>query len=245
LAAGGTHGLPVSAVAKDLGLPRSSTANICASLESAGLIVRAGSHYRLGPRLLELGSRYLSGIDLVRHFYDLCESSPHVSGETGRLALLDRADVLYLARYDGTQPLRLTSSIGDRYPASVTATGKAMLSTRSADDVGARLAATTTPLPRLTDKSISSIGALMIELEVTRQRGWAIDDEETTPGVCCLAVPVVERPAEPAAYAVSVTLEKPRLTVDMRTRLLSDLQRIAAGLTTPLHPHVRRSRREE
>lgn len=45
------------------------------------------------------------------------------------MAVLDGLDVLYLGRYDGTQPLRLTANIGDRFPANCTATGKAILST--------------------------------------------------------------------------------------------------------------------
>ncbi|WP_445286245.1 IclR family transcriptional regulator domain-containing protein [Arthrobacter sp. Hiyo1] len=52
-----------------------------------------------------------------------------MSREAARLALLDGTDVLYLARYEGTNPIRLTANIGDRFPAHVTATGKAVLST--------------------------------------------------------------------------------------------------------------------
>src|SRR4029077_19217291 len=75
LAVHGAQGLPASVVARELGLARSSTANICASLEAAGLVVRSGGQYRLGHRLLEFGGKYLASIDQVRLFYDLCESS--------------------------------------------------------------------------------------------------------------------------------------------------------------------------
>ncbi|MEV5463726.1 helix-turn-helix domain-containing protein, partial [Streptomyces cellulosae] len=119
----------VSELARALGLPKSSTGNLCASLEAAGMITRNGTGFSLGRKLVELGGRYLSTVDQLRDFYELCRRSAHISRETARVAVLDGLDVLYLARYDGTQPLRLTANIGDRFPANSTATGKAILST--------------------------------------------------------------------------------------------------------------------
>src|SRR4051794_11824883 len=116
--------LSVSELARGLGLPKSSTANLCASLEESGLVTRTGTGFTLGRKLVELGGRYLSTVDQIREFYELCRRAPLLSRETARVAVLDHLDVLYLARYDGTQPLRLTANIGDRFPASCTATGK-------------------------------------------------------------------------------------------------------------------------
>jgi DNA-binding IclR family transcriptional regulator len=237
LAAADGGGLSVSQLARTLGLARSSTANLCATLAANGLIAQTGGHYRLGHRLLEFGSSYLTKVDQVQVFYDLCAAAPHVSVQTARLALLDGTSVVYLARYDGTQPLRLTASIGDRFPASVTATGKAMLATLPREELRARYRGIDA-LPAPTERSLTTLTALERELDRTRERGYAIDDEETTPDVLCFAVPVRSRPDLPAGVAVSATIHRSRDGETVRAGLVDDLRRIANGLASPLSGHV-------
>ncbi|MGN9840685.1 IclR family transcriptional regulator [Nonomuraea sp. H19] len=226
--------LSVSEIARALGLPKSSTANLCASLEAAGMIARNGQGFGLGRKLVELGGRYLATVDQLRDFYELCRRSTHISRETSRVAVLDGMDVLYLGRYDGTQPLRLTANIGDRFPANCTATGKAILSTLEPAVAEDRLR--TRPLVALSERSIISVPALLADLEATRRRGYAIDDEETTAGIVCLAVPVGGFRTDSAPFAISVTVLKARLDDKFREALLDDLREIAAGLENPLLP---------
>jgi DNA-binding IclR family transcriptional regulator len=187
-----------------LGLPKSSTGNLCASLEAAGMITRNGTGFGLGRKLVELGGRYLSTVDQLRDFYELCRRSTHISRETARVAVLDGLDVLYLARYDGTQPLRLTANIGDRFPANCTATGKAILSTLDPAVAEDRLRGRT--LPALSDRSITSVPALLEDLAASRERGYAIDDEEAGAGIVCLAVPVRGFRTDSSPFAISVTV---------------------------------------
>jgi DNA-binding IclR family transcriptional regulator len=225
-------GLTVTELARILKLAKSSTANICASLEATRLISRSGHRYTLGRKLVELGGRYLSSLDQVQVFADGCRRSEHVCHETARLAVLDGTDVVYLARYDGTQPLRLTANVGDRLPASVTATGKAMLATLPTAEVQRRYAGAEA-LPVFTDRSIPTVGQLLDELAVTRARGYAIDDEEATPGVCCVSVPVGQGWDAPAAMAVSTTVLKARLSEPLRTALVGELAVVAQQLAGP------------
>lgn len=236
LADAGGQGLSASEIARALGLPKSSTANLCASLEATGLVGRNSSGFCLGRKLVELGGRYLSTVDQIRDFYELCRHSPHVSRETARVAVLDGLEVLYLARYDGTQPMRLTANIGDRFPANCTATGKALLSTLDPAVVADRLRGRA--LPALSERSLTTAPALLEELATTRARGYAVDDEETTAGVLCLAVPVAGFRTDSAPFAISVTVLKARLTGTFRDALLGDLYDIAAGLENPLLPQA-------
>ena len=116
-----------SELARRLGLPKSSIANICAALVDTGLVRRVGTGFTLGRKLAELGGAYLTSVDLVQEFYEACNELAAGSEETVQLAVLDGVEMTYLARHDGKQPVRLTSQIGRRLPASVTATGKAAL----------------------------------------------------------------------------------------------------------------------
>lgn len=234
LAAAEGRPLSVSELARTLELPKSSTGNLCATLEASGLVTRNGSGFGLGRKLVELGGRYLATVDQLRDFYELCRHSAHIASETARVAVLDGLDVLYLARYDGTQPLRLTANIGDRFPANCTATGKALLAALDPAAAEDRLRGHT--LPALSERSLTSVPALLADLEATRRRGYAIDDEEATPGIVCLAVPVTGFRTDSSPFAISVTVLKARLDDAFRESLLRELREIAAGLENPMLP---------
>ncbi len=234
LAASGSA-IPLSDLARQLSLPKSSTANICLALEAASLVTRSEAGFTLGRKTVELGGAYLAGIDQVRQFYALCADSPRLGQETARVAVLDGLDVLYLARYDGRQPLRLTAGIGDRFPASCTATGKILLAQLPPSVLEDRLSGVHA-LPRLTERSLTSVAELQAELERTRTRGYGLDDEETTPGITCLAVAAPGPRTDSAAMAVSVTILTARLDEGVQMALLQELHAVARGLDNPLLP---------
>jgi DNA-binding IclR family transcriptional regulator len=222
--------LGLSDFARRLGLPKSSVANLCAALEQTDMLRRVNGGYMLGPRLLELGSAYLRTVDMLQDFRETCRTLPVASQETLLLATLDDLDVLYLARHDGTQPVRLGSDIGRRLPAAVTALGKAMLAhldPAEVEEQHRRLP----EFPVLTPKSLRNVDELLAELERTRERGYAIDDEENTPGVTCYAV-AIPGGAGHQRRGVSVTLLKARETDQLRDHLVADLRQLAAHLST-------------
>jgi DNA-binding IclR family transcriptional regulator len=233
LAEAGGRPVTVSDLARQLGLPKSSTANLCLALEAERLVGRVDGGYQLGRRLVELGGAYLSTIDQVQEFYAACRRQPNISRQTARVAVLDGLDVLYLARYDGTQPIRLTANIGDRFPAHCTATGKALMAALDPRALDERLRGRHR-LVGLTEKSITDPAALRIELEGVRERGYAVDDEETTPGVTCLAVAVPGFRTDSDPFAISVTSMTSVLDDVLRAKLLAELRDIADALGNPL-----------
>jgi DNA-binding IclR family transcriptional regulator len=93
---------------------------------------------------------------------------------------------------------------------------------------------------RATDRSITTVPELIAELDRTRQRGYSIDDEETTPGIVCFAVPVGGE-SGPGRFAIRVTMLQARLEDSFRDALLADLRTIAAGMGNPMQP-TRRAR---
>ena len=219
--------LGLSDLARRLGLAKSSLSNLCTALEDASLIRRVDTRYTLGHKLVELASAYLRKVDMLGEFHALARDLPTAMQETMLLGVLDGTDVLYLARHDGTQPIRLASDVGRRMPAVCTALGKAMLATMSNEEVIARIERLET-FPILTSKGAQNLTELIEDLERTRQRGYSIDDEENTEGVCCfsVALPGASRPP----HAVSVTLLKARTNERLRERLIDDLQSLAGRL---------------
>ena len=137
LAASATGRLTLSDLARELGIPKSSTSNLLLALEEARLISRQGAEFTLGRKLVELGAAYLSRLDEVQEFYRFCEQAPTLSGETVRIAMLDGTNVIYLARYEGHPAVRLTSNIGDKMPVSLCAVGKALIARLHDHDIDA------------------------------------------------------------------------------------------------------------
>jgi len=223
----------ISAIARSLGLPKSSVANLCGALADEHLVRAVPGGYALGSKLAQLGAAYLSSVDQVGLFLEAC-SRPGVSArETAQLAQLGTGlDVVYLARRDGTEPVRLASSPGRALPASCTATGKAMLAALPDEELAARLGAVD-DLPRLTPHSITSRRALVREIDAVRAEGIAFDRQEVIEGVVCVAV-AVPAPTGEAPMAASFTLLAPRADEATLARLSGDLRTIADRLAVGL-----------
>jgi DNA-binding IclR family transcriptional regulator len=216
----------VSDIARATGIPASSVTNILAALVETGLVRRIGGGHAIGPAVVELASMFFRSDDPVQRFREFVPSLETLSAETAQLATLDDGDVLFLARHDGSQPIALTSAVGKRLPASSTAIGKAMLARLEPAELAALL---TEPLPRLTERSHSTLASLSDDLAAVRERGHAIDDEEAAANVVCLAV-AVDTPEGGPSYAVSTTLFKDRLSPQLSERLVTDLTALTSYL---------------
>jgi DNA-binding IclR family transcriptional regulator len=224
----------ISAIARELNLPKSSVANLCSTLVDVELLRPQDGGLRLGQRLAQLGAAYLSGIDQVRLFQDACVCLDVGRNETVQLAVLsDALDVIYLAKRDGRFPVRLASTPGRALPATCTATGKAMLANLPTDDLAARLAAAGA-LPQLTAHSLSTETELLRELEVIRRRGYSIDQEEVIEGVVCVAVAIPRSGVGDQHLAASITLLKPRATAALLRTLAGELTTLAATVSEGL-----------
>ena len=143
----------------------------------------------------------------------------------------DGAQVLYLAVYEGRQRFPMSASVGDRYPASVTAVGTALLSELTPTQI-AELYWDTSNLVGFTKKSTSTLAELQEKLERTRERGYAVDEGEVHPTVLGLAIPIPGGSGEPS-FAIGVSIVHPTGSADERDTILDALRRAADSLTRP------------
>lgn len=233
LAEPGVETMGPSDLARRLGLPKSTVANLCSALEQVGFVRRVDGRYELGYRLLELGAAYSDRIDIIQEFKEASTRLRWASQETIQLAILEGAEITYLARHDGTQPVRLGAGIGRRMPAPCTALGKAMLAELDPAEVKARIGALPA-FPVLTPYSKQNMAELMDDLDGVRSRGYAIDDEENSVGVVCYSIALPNMGSNSPRRAVSVTLLKARETAELRERLVSDLHVLKADLSLHL-----------
>lgn len=190
------------------GLPRTSAFELVNTLAARGYLERDElGGYTLGARTLALGNAYAARYDLVGEAGHCARRVAHQTGETCSVAILEGDEVFYLAKVEGREVMALISSVGKRAPANATGLGKALLAGLTPDQVDALWPDGV--LPALTEHTITTLPALQAELEATRSRGYALEREESGPGVACVAAPIFDVAGRtPAAVSISVPLAR-------------------------------------
>jgi IclR family KDG regulon transcriptional repressor len=221
-------GLGVSELARRSELSKSTAFRVLKMLERNGVVERVGSNYRLGSRLYELGTRVYSTHhehvrDVLTPFAaDLYE----MTHQTVHLAALHGTDVVYLGKLYGHRQVPAPSRVGARVPANCTAVGKVLL----AFDPDAFDAVITQDLPALTELSITDTSILAAQLMRIRQEGIAFDEQESAPGLTCLAAPVFGAADRPMA---ALSVSGPYGVFDPRKHA-SSLRRVAHAASQAL-----------
>ena len=220
--------LGVSELARQAGVAKSTAFRLLSLLEEAELVEREGRGYRLSWRLFELGNtvqhRWPSGLREIAAPW-LTEVFVQ-SRQVVHLTVLDGSDVLFLDKVSGSRSIRVPSSVGGRLPASVTASGKAMLAFSPAARVRELLEE---GLSSRTPYSITEPGRLASELRRIREVGFAVDREEACRGVVAVAAPVMT--GSKVIAAVSVVGSASRFDFDGLSNLVRNAaRRIAIDL---------------
>jgi IclR family acetate operon transcriptional repressor len=167
--------------------------------------------YRLGPRVLSLGSNLLNSLDLFElskpDLYQLC----HAANETAHLSLVEGLEILYINKVESSQSLRLYSKIGSRNALYCTAMGKAILAFLPQEERNVLLERIIF-LAR-TPNTFTNRADLEQDLALTRERGFAIDDMEGEEGVRCVGAPIFDHTGR-AFAALSISGPAYRLSLD-------------------------------
>lgn len=176
-------------LAGSTGLHASTAHRILATLADIDFVERmGGGQYRLGVKLLQLGSRVQNQIDLRRDSLPVMEALRDRLGETVNLTVREGDDVVYIERVSGVRTMRVELVIGGRAPLHVTGVGKLFLAHEQPESWRAYV--TRSGLRPYTRNSITNPQSLYRELGEVLALGYARDREETEEGVSCIAVPV-------------------------------------------------------
>jgi IclR family transcriptional regulator, blcABC operon repressor len=225
-------GLTLSEIARAIGAPKSSSLAVCTTLVEAGLLVRSDTgNYELGSKVVRLGRAYLARSDIATQFRRVDAELGLLPEDTILLSILDGRNVLYVGTRQGSRPVALHYEIGMRLPAHCTASGKSLLAALPPAELATRYA--DDQFDGLTPHSISSMPRLVRELGATRERRYAIDDEETALGMICVGAAITDVTGRPAG-AVSVSMVKAAVDPERVKHAAEALLRIAQALTTRL-----------
>lgn len=173
------EGLTLTELAVALKAPKSSLFPIVHTLEQRKYIMcDAGSgKYRLGLRTYIIGASCTSqsGFEpLINIMNSVTESTQ----ETSQFGILEGGNVLYVAKKDSPQAIRMISWVGTKLPANATAIGKALLSDLTDEQIRDLYR---DGLPKLTEHTISDMDLLLGQIEQIRCGEIATETEESTP----------------------------------------------------------------
>jgi IclR family acetate operon transcriptional repressor len=231
------RGVDLHDLTSELGLPKSTVHRALATLVRAGFAERVGrGRYRLGLQLVRLAFEFHEERDDARLVEPALEALAQRFGETAHYAVLDGAEVVYLAKVvPRGQSVRMTSTVGGRNPAHCTGVGKALLAHALPDaDVVERFVAEHGPLAARTPQTLVCASELAAELERTRVRGYALDREESEAGVVCLAMPVfLDSRANPSG-AISVSALAHRTTLETLEAAAEEIRAIVESAVGPV-----------
>jgi DNA-binding IclR family transcriptional regulator len=208
----GESGTPLglAQVSASLQLHKSTAHRFLMVLERHHMVERtAAGKFRLGLRLFDYGNRAIEQYDLRER------AQPHLrrlvaeTEETAHLCVLEQARVIYIDKIEPARSVRMITRIGASNPVHCTSVGKAMLAFLPEDRIADIIRRTR--FERLTHRTIANAEALRAEIEKTRRRGYAVDDEELEEGLRCIAVPILDSQRQPVA-AVSISGPSFRVT---------------------------------
>jgi DNA-binding IclR family transcriptional regulator len=214
-----------------LKLHKSTTHRILMVLERHRLVEKDPENrkYRLGLKLFELGNMAPAQIDLREQARPFLKRLVAETGETAQLRVLDEGEARFVDLVQSNQAIRI--SVGGRFPAHCCAVGKAMLAFQPeelVDEIIERQG-----MKACTRNTITSRSRLNAELQLVRELGYALDNEESTEGIKCLAAPIRDFTGEVIA-AIGISGMASRLSEDRIPRLADAVSRAATELSRRL-----------
>lgn len=199
-----SDGVSLSRLAGELDESVATVHRVLATLERRDF-VECGAEdqlWRVGSGAFRLGSSFLRRTNVVEQSRPALRQLMQVCGETANLGVEKEGFVLFLSQVETHEAIRAFFAPGTLSPLHASGIGKALLSTY---DV-ARFEAfcTMATMERFTDKTLTQKVDLERDMALTRHRGFAVDDEEKSPGMRCVAAAIHNHHGE-AVAGISVS----------------------------------------
>jgi IclR family KDG regulon transcriptional repressor len=180
----------VSEAAKELGISKSTASELMATLAEMGLLTRTNERsYRLGWRLIDLSKTLLNTTDFYGEAHQELQTLVERWSEAGSISVFNGNQAISIERLQGASTVRmLLAQIGMQLPVYASGGGKVLLAHQKWSVVKRLLDGQ--QFIALTPNTITSLDALIEELEQIRRQGYAYDREEFFPGLCAISAPI-------------------------------------------------------
>lgn len=184
--------------------------------------------WHVGTGAFRIGSNFLRRTRLLEQSRLVMERLMIETGETANLAIIDHGEVIFVSQVETHEPIRAFFRPGTRGPIHASGIGKAILAYQSPEQF--RLVSGDGRFEAYTGNTITAEAALVRELNKIRKRGWAVDDEERTPGMRCIAAPVFNQFGE-AVAGISISGPSVRMPAKRDAALGGIIRKAADEIT--------------
>lgn len=221
-------GLRLTEVAAATGLTRAGARRLLLTLVANGYVGQEDRHFLLSAKLLSLTRTWLGGSSLWARAEPVMREVSAALGESCSAAVLEGEDVVYVARVAGRRIMSVSLSVGTRLPAYCTSMGRVLLS--DLDDAALARLLDKATIRANTPRTVTDRREIAACVAKARSAGYAVVDEELELGLRSIAVPV-RAPDGRIVAAINVSTQSARFSLaDMRTVVLPQLRRAAAGI---------------
>nr|WP_321463897.1 IclR family transcriptional regulator C-terminal domain-containing protein [uncultured Cohaesibacter sp.] len=209
-------------LAQKAALPQSTVYRIVAALSARGFLrtSQTSSKLLLGFHFLDLAQNVWAEQDLATIAAEELRRLKEITGETTYLGGLMGHEMVSLARSLGTHANSSTSDLGETKPVHCTSQGKALLAFLPSQQLDHLLSSLA--LEPYTNHTITDKYALKLSLNIIRQRGFAVDDQEYVKGTRCIGVPILDANGN-AVAAISVSGPTYRMTKERMEQLAPEI----------------------
>jgi IclR family pca regulon transcriptional regulator len=222
----------IAQISQKTGIPRAAVRRCLHTLKQLGYVDAELNNFSLRPKVLTLGYSYLSSTPLTVSAQPYLNNISQTLGESSSMAVLDDAEVLYVARAANSRVMSVALNAGSRLPAYCTSLGRVMLAHLPPEELNAYFARV--KLRAMTEHTVVSQKRLREILARVREQGYALIDEELEVGLRSIAVPVRGASGNVLA-ALNVGAQAARVSVEqMKQEFLPVLQRGAQELSVLL-----------
>jgi len=225
-----TSGLSLSALSEETGQSPATVYRILVTLEGRGLVDFDASEqvWHIGPAAFVIGARFLRRTSLVDRARPVMRALMEETGETANLGIEKEGAVLFLGQVETSATIRAFFPPGTLSEMHASGIGKALLAHMEDRRLARVLAGV--GLQAFTGQTIINAAALRDDLAGIRARGYAVDNEEKTDGMRCIAAPVFDMTGE-AVAGISVSGPTSRVGLDDIDRLSVPVMAAARNLT--------------
>ncbi len=195
-----TDGLSLGQIARSVALPRSTVQRVVAALAVEGFISTEKGYggIRLGPEILSLAQATAS--DMKDRLRPVMKRISDETGETVDLAVLDGNKMLFIDQIVGSQRLRAVSRIGETFPLTTTANGKAALACLQREQAERLIVAEIEGR----DSSARALDDVLDEIDQIRNGSLARDENEHSDGICALGFAIKDSNGDIFALSMPV-----------------------------------------
>ena len=223
---GAVHEMSLTELARKVGLGKSSVFRLLMTLVRRGYVEKnpQSERYRLTYRLFAVASPAADRFGLREAAHPVMQRLAARTGETVNLGVLDGTRVVNLHKVESRHLLRMHLEVGGGAPAHATGLGKVLLAALEPAEVIRRLRGQR--LQALTRRTIRDRRTLGKALARIREQGFAIDDEECSLGLRCVAAPILDHQGSVTA-ALSISGPTHRLSDPVLSRLIESVRTAA------------------